>query len=126
MNPLQLTDRSIAADRSVGFFTLGEHLSGNAHVIPQKLAKKGFLMPVPLTEGKAFHVPFVMGIVVSGIAAVRGAAAAVDAPNFEGTAEAHRAENRIMAPEVAGPRTASHPIQCERDCRALPGGFALR
>ena len=39
-------------------------------------------MPVPLTEGKAFHVPFVMGIVVSGIAAVRGAAAVVDAPNF--------------------------------------------
>ena len=66
-------------------------------------------MPVPLAEGKAFHVPFVMGIVVSGDS-VRGAAAVVDAPDFKGIAMANRADNRIVAPEVAGPRTASHPF----------------
>ena len=75
-------------------------------------------MPVPLTEGKAFHVPFVMGMVGSEISAVHGAAAVVDAPDFKGAAIANRAENRIMAPEVAAPKPASHPIQFERDCRA--------
>ena len=95
-------------------------MSGNAHVIPQKLAKKGFLMPVPLAKGKAFYVLFIQGIVVSGIAAVHGAAAVVDAPDFKGIAMANRADNRIVAPEVAGPRTASRPIQFEPTRAVLP------
>ena len=132
MNPLQLTDRSDSADRSVEIFRLSGHLSGNAQVIRQKLAKKVFLIPVPLTEGKAFDVPFVIGIVVSEITAVRGAAAVVDAPDFKGIAIADRADNRIVAPEVAGSRPVSHPtslfrfLACpvsaeERVCQALSG-----
>ena len=70
---------------------------------------------MPLTEGKAFDVPFVIGIVVSEITAVRGAAAVVDAPDFKGIAIADRADNRIVAPEVAGSRPVSHPTQFERD-----------
>ena len=101
MNSLNLTDRSIVADRSVVFFQLSRHLSGKERVIPQKLAKKDFLMPVPLTEGKAFHVPCVVGIVVSGIPVGRGAAVVVAAPDFNGIAIAKRADNRIVAPEMA-------------------------
>jgi hypothetical protein len=90
------------------------------------LAKKAFLMPVPLTEGKAFHAPFIIGIGASGITAGRGAAAVLDAPDFKGIAIANWADNRIVAPEVAGPRPANHPIQFEYDCHAYPGGIALR
>ena len=81
---------------------------------------------MPFAEGAAFCVPFVMGIVVSGITAVRVAAAVIDAPDLKGMAMANRAENRILAPEVASPRPASHPIQYERDCHACPGGIGLR
>ena len=81
---------------------------------------------MPLTEGKAFDVPFVIGIVVSEITAVRGAAAVVGAPDFKGIAIADRANNRIVAPKVASPRPAGHPTQFERDCHAYPGGIALR
>ena len=77
-------------------------------------------MPVPLVKGKAFYVLFITGIVVSGIAAVHGAAAVVDAPDFRGIAIANRADNRIVAPEVAGPRTASRPIQFEPTRAVLP------
>ena len=105
---LQLTDRSYMADRSVEFSRLGGHLSGNARVILQKLANKSFLMPVPLTQGKAFHVYCEIGIVVSGITAARGAAAVVDVPDFRGIAIANRTDNRIVAPEVAGSRPVSH------------------
>ena len=68
-------------------------------------------MPVPLTQGKVFHVYCEIGIVVSGITAARGAAAAADAPDFRGIAIAHRADNRIVAPEVAGSRPVSHPFR---------------
>ena len=68
----------------------------------------------------------VAGIVVSGITIGRGAAAVVDAPDFKGIAMANRADNRIVAPEVAGPSPVSHPIQFERICHAYPGGIALR
>ena len=95
-------------------------------VILKSWLKKIFLIPVPLTEGKAFHAPCVMGIVVSGITVGRGAAAVVDAPDFKGIAIANRADNRIVAPEVAGLRPVSHPIQFERICHAHPGGMALR
>ena len=39
---------------------------------------------------------------------------------------ANRADNRIVAPEVAGPSPVSHPIQFELICHAYPGGIALR
>ena len=67
-------------------------------------------MPVPLTQGKAFPVHCEIGIVVSGITAARGAAAAVYAPDFMGIAIANQADNRIVALEVAGSRPASHPF----------------
>ena len=82
-------------------------------------------MPVPLAKGKAFYVLFIQGIVVSGIAAVHGAAAVVDAPDFKGIAMANRADNRIVAPEVAGLKPVIHPNQFERDCHAHPGDIAL-
>ena len=126
MNSLKLTDRSIVADRSVVFFQLSGHLSGKERVIPQKLAKKDFLMPVPLTEGKAFHVPCVLGISVSGITFARGAAVLVATPNFNGIARANQADNRIEAREVVGPSPVGHPIQFERIYHAYPGGIALR
>ena len=85
-------------------------MSAKKHVIPQKLAKRDFLMPVPLTEGKAFHVPWVAGIVVSGITVGRGAALVVAATHFTGIAIANRADKRIVAPEVAGPSHVSRPI----------------
>ena len=75
---------------------------------------------MPLTEGKAFHVPCVAGIVVSGMTVGRGAAVVVAAPDFKGIAMANRADNRIVAPEVAGPRTASRPIQFEPTWAVLP------
>ena len=57
----------------------------------------------------------------------RVAAAVVDAPDFKGIAIANRADNRIVAPEVAGPSPIIHPIQFERDLpRPYPGGIALR
>ena len=83
-------------------------------------------MPVPLTEGKAFHVPCVAGIVVSGMTVGRGAAVVVAAPDFKGITVASLADNRIVAPAVAGPSPVSHPIQFERSCHAYPGGIALR
>jgi len=83
-------------------------------------------MPVPLTEGKAFHVPCVAGIVVSGMTVGRGAAVVVAAPDFKGIAIANRADNRIVEPEVAGPSPIIHPIQFELICHAYPGGIALR
>ena len=83
-------------------------------------------MPVPFAEGKAFYVPLVIGIVLLGITAVRVTVAVIDAPNLKGIAIANRAYNRILAPEVASPRPASHPIQYERDCHAYPGGIALK
>ena len=98
-------------------------MSAKKHVIPQKLAKKDFLMPVPLKEGKAFHVPCVAGIVVSGITVGRGAAAVVAATHFTGFAIANRADKRIVAPEGAGPSPVSHPIQFERICHAHPGRY---
>jgi len=55
-------------------------------------------MPVPLTEGKAFHVPCAAGIVVSGMTVGRGAAVVVAAPDFKGIAIANRADNRIVEP----------------------------
>ena len=58
-------------------------------------------MPVPLTEGKAFHVPCVVGAVVSGITVGRGAAVTVADPDFNEIAIATRAGNRIVAREVA-------------------------
>ena len=66
-------------------------------------------MPVPLTQGKAFHVYCEIGIVVSGITAARGAAAAVYAPDFKRIAIANRADDRIVAPGAAGSRPVSHP-----------------
>ena len=66
-------------------------------VIPQKLTKKVFSTPLLLTEGKAFDVPSVIGAVVSGITAIRGAAAVVDAPDFKGTSIADRADNLTVA-----------------------------
>ena len=95
-------------------------------VILQKFAKKDFLMPVPLTEGEAFHVPCVVETVVSGITVGLGAAEVVAAPDFNGIAIAKRADNRIVAPEMAGPSPVGHPIQFERICHAYPGGMALR
>ena len=83
-------------------------------------------MPVPLTEGKAFHVPCVAGIVVSGMTVGRGAAVVVAAPDFKGITVASLADNRIVAPAVAGPSPISHPIQFELICHAYPGGIALR
>ena len=67
-------------------------------------------MPVPFAEDKAFYVPFVIGIVVSGITAIRVAAAVIDASDLKGIATANRADKRTVAPEVASPRPASHPI----------------
>jgi hypothetical protein len=90
------------------------------------LARKVFSMPPPFAEGKAFYTPPVIGIVVSGITAVRVAAAVIDAPDLKGIAMANRADNRIVAPEVASPRPASHPIQYERDCHDYLGGIAPR
>lgn len=81
---------------------------------------------MPLTEDKAFHVPFVIGIMVSGITARHGAPAAVNATDFNGIAIANRADNRVVAPEVARPSPVNHPIQFERICHAYPGGIALR
>ena len=83
-------------------------------------------MPAPLTEGKACHVPCVVGMVASGIAVGRGAAVVVAAPDFKGITVASLADNRIVAPAVAGPSPISHPIQFERICHAYPGGIALR
>ena len=77
---------------------------------------------MPLTEDKAFHVPFVMGMWAQGLYCSRCCGSSIS--NFKGAAIANRAENRIMAPEVAAPGTASHPIQFERTPR-LPGGIAL-
>ena len=56
----------------------------------------------------------------------RGTEAAVGAPDFKGIAIAHRADNRIVAPGVAGPRPGGQSIQFERDCHAYPGGIAPR
>ena len=92
MNSFELTDRSIDADRSVVFSGLSGHLSGNERVIPQKLVKETFLMPVPLTEGKVFHVPCVVGMVVLGTTVGRGAAVVVAAPDFNGNSIANRAD----------------------------------
>ena len=75
---------------------------------------------MPLAKGKAFYVLFIQGIVVSGIAAVHGAAAVVDAPDFKGIAMANRADNRIVAPEVAGPRTAADPFSLSPPGRYCP------
>ena len=72
-------------------------------------------MPVPLTEGKAFHVPCVAGIVVSGMTVGRGAAVVVAAPDFKGIAIA----NRAVLPK--GSPIADRPIQIP-----LPVEFPLR
>ena len=82
-------------------------------------------MPAPLTEGKAFHALRVMGIVIRGITIGRVTAAVVDAPDFEEITIAGQADNRIVAPEVAGLRPVIHPNQFERDCHAQPGDTAL-
>ena len=82
-------------------------------------------MPVPPTEGIAFHFPCVIGIVVSGITVGRSAAAVVNSQDFKGIAIAGQADTRIVAPDVAGPRPVSHPSQFERDCHVHPGGLAL-
>ena len=81
-------------------------------------------MALPLTYWKAFHIPCVIGIVVSGIKVGHGARAVVVAPDFRGIAIADQADNRIAASEVAGPRPVSYLIQFERDCHAHSGNFS--